>query len=82
MRLGDLGAALLLATVLQLWFVDDARAYLDPGTGSFIFQTVVAMLVGAGFTVKTYWHRIKLMFGGKSTTEALPARAKEEGGQD
>ena len=33
-------------------------AYLDPGSGSFILQILIATLVGGMFIVKTYWQRI------------------------
>jgi hypothetical protein len=36
-----------------------AYAYLDPGTGSYVFQILIAALVGVGFLVKIYWVRIK-----------------------
>ena len=36
-----------------------AHAYLDPGTGSYLFQIMLASLVGAAFAVKTYWIKIK-----------------------
>ncbi len=32
--------------------------YLDPGSGSFILQILLAALLGAGFLVKTYWKKI------------------------
>ena len=32
-----------------------AFAYLDPGTGSMLIQLVVAGVLGAVFTVKTWW---------------------------
>ena len=35
-----------------------AYAYLDPGTGSYVFQMTVAALVSAGFLVRTYWRRL------------------------
>jgi hypothetical protein len=35
-----------------------AHAYIDPGSGSFIFQIVVGGLLGAAFAVKTFWRRI------------------------
>jgi hypothetical protein len=62
--------ALAVAVAFLLILVEDARAYLDPGTGSFIFQTLVAMMVGAAFTVKMYWQRLKGIFGRKSATSA------------
>lgn len=37
-----------------------AYAYLDPGSGSYIFQVLIAMLLGAIFTLKAYWQRLKI----------------------
>jgi hypothetical protein len=37
-------------------------AYLDPGSGSFILQLLIASLVGAAFIIKTYWRRISAFF--------------------
>lgn len=39
-----------------------AYGYIDPGTGSYIMQFLIAGLVGGGYTVKLYWHRIKAFF--------------------
>jgi hypothetical protein len=36
--------------------------YLDPGSGSYIFQLLIAALVGAMFLIKVYWRRIKAFF--------------------
>ncbi len=33
-------------------------AYLDPGSGSFILQLLVATLFGAAVIVKAYWAKI------------------------
>ena len=38
-------------------------AYLDPGSGSFILQALVAMLAGAIVAVNAYWTRIKSFLG-------------------
>jgi len=35
-------------------------AYLDPGTGSFIFQLIIAALLGGLFSIKIFWKRIKI----------------------
>ncbi len=37
-------------------------AYLDPGSGSFILQALVAMLAGAIVAINAYWTRIKRFF--------------------
>jgi hypothetical protein len=37
-------------------------AYLDPGTGSFLLQLLLATFLGGLFLVKTFWKRIKDFF--------------------
>ena len=39
-----------------------AYAYLDPGTGSYVFQVVIASLMGILFSIKMFWGNIKLFF--------------------
>ncbi len=39
-----------------------AFAYLDPGTGSYIVQILLAGLFGVLFAVKLFWTNIKLFF--------------------
>jgi hypothetical protein len=39
-----------------------AEAYLDPGSGSFLFQMLVAAILGAGFTLRMQWKKVKSMF--------------------
>jgi len=36
-----------------------AHAYLDPGTGSYIFQMLIAGFIATAFAVKMYWKKIK-----------------------
>ena len=48
-------AALLYLGVL----LGDAHAYLDPGTGSYIFQMLIASVVGGLFALKMYWRKLK-----------------------
>jgi len=35
------------------------QAYIDPGTGSFLIQIVIAGLAGVGFAVKIFWTHIR-----------------------
>ena len=46
----------LLTTILR------PHAYLDPGSGSFLVQLLIAGIVGAGFLIKVYWKKIKGLF--------------------
>ena len=41
-----------------------AYAYLDPGTGSYILQIIVGVVLGAAIAVKTFWFRIKAALAG------------------
>lgn len=40
----------------------NAHAYLDPGTGSMILQSLLAAFVVAGSAVGIFWQRIKDIF--------------------
>jgi hypothetical protein len=35
-----------------------AYAYLDPGTGSYMLQLLVGVLIGAAFAIRFYWKKI------------------------
>jgi hypothetical protein len=39
-----------------------AYAYLDPGTGSYILQLLIGVLVGSSVAIKIYWARIRAFF--------------------
>jgi hypothetical protein len=41
--------------------------YLDPGSGSFLIQLLIAALLGLGVAVRASWGKIKGWFGIKST---------------
>jgi len=50
---------LVVGLVLYVVFPSKVRAYLDPGTGSYVWQMLLAALVGGLFALKMYWQRIK-----------------------
>jgi hypothetical protein len=37
--------------------------YLDPGSGSFLIQLLIAALLGAAIAIRASWSRIKGWFG-------------------
>jgi hypothetical protein len=39
--------------------------YIDPGSGSYLVQALVAAAMGAAFFAKTSWWRIKMFFSKK-----------------
>ena len=52
----------IFSLILGLFFtinIQSAYAYLDPGTGSILFQALIGALAGFLITVKIFWHRIK-----------------------
>jgi hypothetical protein len=43
-------------------WVGSVRAYIDPGTGSFIIQVLVSSLAGVVYLIKMSWRNIKGYF--------------------
>jgi len=39
--------------------------YIDPGSGSYLVQVIIAAVLGVAFYFKTIWLRIKMFFGGR-----------------
>jgi len=62
--------SLVLAAIVCLFFPASAYAYLDPGTGSYIFQLILAGIVGFLFVLRLYWKRIKGFFTRSSSENA------------
>ncbi len=53
-----------------------SQAYLDPGSGSFLIQLLIAGLVGAGFLVKVYWKKIKGLFSRSAAKKEDDSRSQ------
>lgn len=49
---------------------NNAFAYLDPGSGSMIFQGIVAAFFGGLFIIKTYWHKILTTLGVRKKSDS------------
>jgi len=52
----------IMSIVVQMLLPQAAFAYLDPGTGSYFFQVIVATIVGGLLTIKMFWQKIKNFF--------------------
>ena len=52
----------ILSILLSIGCTNSALAYIDPGTGTYILQLVVAGLLGAAVAAKIFWTRIKAFF--------------------
>tara|TARA_B100000315_G_C14201068_1_gene417693 strand:+ start:250 stop:438 length:189 start_codon:yes stop_codon:yes gene_type:complete len=53
-----------------LVWVDDAQAYIDAGTASMVFQSLVAAIVGGLFIIRTYWDKLKSFFSRKKDIQS------------
>jgi hypothetical protein len=54
------------------------RLYLDPGSGSFLIQLLIAVALGVSVAVKMYWAKIKSFFGGKKSEPIRPVDENDE----
>ena len=51
--------------------------YIDPGSGSYLVQVIIAAVLGISFYFKTIWLRIKLFFGAKKKEQQQPGNQEE-----
>ena len=72
-----LANSVVFALLLVLASTREAHAYIDPGTGSYVIQLIIAALVGVGFAIKIYWGRIKGFFSRSPSGEQEPGDSGE-----
>ena len=63
MKLGDFypmndRPRIFIMLFLFLLISPDAHAYIDPGTGSYIVQVIIAAAIGSLVAIKQFWHMI------------------------
>ncbi len=51
--------------------------YLDPGSGSFLLQLLIAGVVGAAFAVRIYWKKIKSFFMKEKQEESIRIESED-----
>mgnify|MGYP000588146031 CR=1 FL=1 len=52
----------LIAVLVALASPHPVHAYIDPLSGSIIFQVIAAAVLGASLTIKRFWRRIFGLF--------------------
>lgn len=62
---------IMILTYLTV-FPNKALAYLDPGTGSLIIQSLIAGFLASLFTIKIYWQKIKELLSNFNKKDASP----------
>jgi hypothetical protein len=75
--------SLFVLVVVCFWLlvVPAANAYVDPGTGSYIFQVLIGVFLGAAVAIKVFWRRIWGFFTRKpvgSTSSRAAGPDKED----
>jgi len=58
-----IATAAVLCAVLTLTGTVPAHAYLDPATGSYVIQILMAGLLGALFALKMFWRSVRTFTG-------------------
>ncbi|MGZ8567258.1 MAG: hypothetical protein ACXWXS_09425 [Actinomycetota bacterium] len=48
---------IMVAAFSALW-LPSANAYIDPGSGSFVFQALIGGLLAAAVAIKVFWKRM------------------------
>jgi len=72
-----LAYSVVFAFLLVVASTQDAYAYVDPGTGSYVIQLIIAALVGVGFAIRIYWGRIKGFLSRSPSGEQEPGDSGE-----
>jgi hypothetical protein len=60
----------LLSAAMVLLIARPSYAYLDPGSGSLLVQTIIAGVLGGLYAVKHFWARIK-----RAVSSVMPRRS-------
>jgi len=59
-----------------------ANAYIDPGTGSLIIQSLIAIAAAVGVSVRIYWKRIVVFFSKNKSVVGKGGELEEKNEQD
>ncbi|MGI6375847.1 MAG: hypothetical protein ACOX3S_07545 [Anaerolineae bacterium] len=69
--------ALALLTSVSVFELPAPGWYVDPGSGSYLIQLLIAAFVGVAYLVKTNWRRIQSL-----ASRLLSARHRDDGDPD
>jgi hypothetical protein len=51
--------------------------YIDPGTGSYLVQILIAVVVGASLGIKIFWNKIKTFWGKLFSREGIQSENRK-----
>jgi hypothetical protein len=66
----------IFVPLVVIW--NAARMYLDPGSGSFIIQILIAALLGAGLAFRGYWSKLVNLFKRSDSSNAAAEGKNDE----
>ena len=66
----NMRSEIFVASIVLGSFAPSAFAYLDPSTGSMILSAIVGIFATVGLAVKTYWYKLKSLFGGSKSVQS------------
>jgi len=53
---------LFVFSIFNLFFIHEAHAYINAGSGSYFIQIIIAVILGGIFALKLLWGKIKAIF--------------------
>jgi hypothetical protein len=62
-----LAMSIVMVLLAIMLFPPSAHAYIDPATGSYVLQIVIAGIAAGAFALKMFWGKIKSLFSANST---------------
>lgn len=71
-----------LLGVVAVLVPTEAHAYIDPGTGSYVVQAIVAAVAGGAMALRMYWDRVKAFLRGGASEDDAPPDSVERGPAD
>jgi len=71
-----------VAGVVGALIPTDAYAYIDPGTGSYVVQAIVAAVAGGAMAMRMYWDRVKAFLRGEASENDTEPGSAERGPAD
>lgn len=72
----------LWSVALLLVSIEPVYAYIDPGSGSAIMSVIIGFFVATGVLIKTFWYKIKSLFGFSKTEKKSLENKPELSEQD
>jgi hypothetical protein len=58
----DIRKLVIFVLIFTFILIENSWAYIDPGTGSLIFQVIVGFFVGIAYVIKVFWRSIFAFF--------------------